>query len=46
MASLTRHWSTVLNGSQIDMEAFRGEIDSILHHAAEQAAMQPAEAGR
>lgn len=46
MASLTRHWSTVLNGSQIDMQVFRAEIDGILRHAAEPAAMQPAESGR
>lgn len=46
MASITRHWSTVLNGSQIDMQAFRAEIDGILRHAAEQAAMQPSETGR
>lgn len=46
MAALTRHWSTVLNGSQIDMLAFRAEIDGLLRHAAEQAAMQPAEMGR
>ncbi|MGH9382501.1 MAG: carboxymuconolactone decarboxylase family protein [Thermoanaerobaculia bacterium] len=42
MASITRHWSTVLNGSQIDMQAFRAEIDGIVRHAAERAAMQPA----
>lgn len=29
MAALTRHWSTVLNGSQMDMETFRAEIEQI-----------------
>src|SRR5258706_3148800 len=36
MAAITRHWSTVLNGSQIDFDTFRKETDAILHHAEEQ----------
>ncbi|MGE0549150.1 MAG: carboxymuconolactone decarboxylase family protein [Kofleriaceae bacterium] len=30
MASITRHWSTVLNGSLIDEAAFRKEVDKII----------------
>lgn len=38
MAALTRHWSTVLNGSQIDFDTFQSEFDAILSHGADQAA--------
>lgn len=34
MAAITRHWSTVLNGSQIDFAKFRTEADQMLSHAA------------
>ena len=37
MAAITRHWSTVLNGMQIDQAAFREETNGILKHAAEAA---------
>lgn len=37
MAAETRHWSTVLNGSQIDMETFKHETDAALKFAGEQA---------
>ena len=33
MAAITRHWSTVLNGSQIDYETFKQEADQILAQA-------------
>ena len=33
MAALTRHWSTVLNGSLIDETAFRREVDQIVASA-------------
>src|SRR5204862_339607 len=33
MAALTRHWSTVLNGSMIDETVFRKEIDQIVKTA-------------
>lgn len=32
MASITRHWSTVLNGSQTDLAAFKAEVDAVLAH--------------
>lgn len=34
MAAMTRHWSTVLNGMQVDPATFRSETDAILAHAA------------
>lgn len=34
MAAITRHWSTVLNGSQMDMQVFKRETDEILRAAA------------
>ena len=33
MAALTRHWSTVLNGAQIDEAAFRKEVEQIVTNA-------------
>lgn len=35
MAAITRHWSTVLNGMQVDPAGFRQETDTVLHLAAE-----------
>lgn len=32
-----RLWSTILNGSQYDLEKFKSQIDGILTHASEQA---------
>ncbi len=32
MAAITRHWSTVLNGSQMDRDAFRKEADQIMDY--------------
>lgn len=37
MAAIVRHWSTVLNGMQIDPTAFKGEVDTVLRVAAEKA---------
>lgn len=30
MAGLTRHWSTVLNGLQMDLDEFRKEVDKVM----------------
>ena len=35
MAAITRHWSTVLNGMQIDLATFKGETDAVLRAAGE-----------
>lgn len=35
MAATTRHWSTVLNGSEIPFEEFQGEVARILTHVRE-----------
>jgi AhpD family alkylhydroperoxidase len=35
MAAITRHWSTVLNGMQVDPATFRQETDAVLHLAAQ-----------
>jgi AhpD family alkylhydroperoxidase len=37
MAAVVRHWSTVLNGMQVDFAAFRRETDTVLRLAAEKA---------
>ena len=37
MASIVRHWSTVLNGMQVDEATFQKETDDILARAAEMA---------
>lgn len=41
MASIVRHWSTVLNGMQVDEATFRKETDDILARAAEMAKKTP-----
>jgi AhpD family alkylhydroperoxidase len=38
MAAIVRHWSTVLNGMQVDPAAFRAEVDALMQGAAEAAA--------
>lgn len=38
MAALVRHWSTVVNGSQQEVAAFRKEADRMLRFDAEMAA--------
>ena len=37
MASITRHWSTVLYGMQVDLAAFQRETDTVLRLAGEKA---------
>jgi AhpD family alkylhydroperoxidase len=37
MAAIARHWSTVLNGMQVDLAGFRQETDTVLRLAAEKA---------
>ncbi len=37
LASIVRHWSTVLNGMQVDEATFQKETDDILARAAEMA---------
>jgi AhpD family alkylhydroperoxidase len=34
MAAISRHWSTVLNGMQVDLEGFKRETDAVLQRAA------------
>jgi AhpD family alkylhydroperoxidase len=41
MAALTRHWSTVLQGLQIDMTRFRAELTRAIDHAKKMAAGGP-----
>jgi len=36
MSALTRHWSTFLNGAQIDMEGFKREYQAAMKFAGEQ----------
>lgn len=35
MAAVVRHWSTVLNGMQVDLAGFKRETDTVLRMAAE-----------
>ncbi len=35
MAAVVRHWSTVLNGMQVDLAGFKHETDTVLRLAAE-----------
>jgi AhpD family alkylhydroperoxidase len=35
MAAIVRHWSTVLNGMQVDLDGFKRETDTVLGMAAE-----------
>ncbi len=37
MAAISRHWSTVLNGMQVDFNSFKKDTDTVLEHAASQA---------
>jgi AhpD family alkylhydroperoxidase len=37
MAAIVRHWSTVLNGMQVDLANFKQETDAVLRLAAEKA---------
>ena len=38
MSAIVRHWSTVLNGMQVDLASFKRETDMVLHPAAEKTA--------
>jgi len=40
MAGVVRHWSTVLNGNQVDLSTFRHDTDTVLSHAADKAKSQ------
>jgi AhpD family alkylhydroperoxidase len=46
MAAITRHWSTVLNGSQMDLATFKKETDTVLRLAAEKAKSASAKAAK
>lgn len=46
MAALTRHWSTVINGSLVDEQQFRRDIDRLIKQAPKPEAKQPAHAQR
>src|SRR6266404_7111159 len=37
MAAITRHWSTVLNGMQVDPDGFKRETDTVMRLAGEKA---------
>ena len=37
MAAITRHWSTVLNGAQVDLATFKSDFDTVLRIAGERA---------
>jgi AhpD family alkylhydroperoxidase len=37
MAAVVRHWSTVLNGMQVDLAGFKRETDTVLRMAGEKA---------
>jgi AhpD family alkylhydroperoxidase len=37
MAAISRHWSTVLNGMQVDFDGFKQETDTVLRMAGESA---------
>ena len=37
MSAIVRHWSTVLNGMQVDLPAFKQEVDTVMNHAADMA---------
>ncbi len=37
MAAIVRHWSTVLNGMQVDFASFKTETDNVLRMAGEKA---------
>ncbi len=42
MAAITRHWSTVLNGMEVDLATFKKDTDTVLRTAAEKAGKTPA----
>lgn len=40
MSGIVRHWSTVLNGMQVDLPTFKHEVDTVMAHAADMAKAQ------
>lgn len=46
MAAVTRHWSTVINGAQIDFATFRDEVDAMMRYADEHAKQEAKAAAR
>jgi alkylhydroperoxidase/carboxymuconolactone decarboxylase family protein YurZ len=40
MSGIVRHWSTVLNGMQVDLPTFKQEVDTVMAHAAKMAKAQ------
>ena len=46
MSALTRHWSTVLNGSMVDEAQFKKDVDRILKKGKPEAAKSPRAATR
>lgn len=43
MAAIVRHWSTFLNGVQIDKKAFKAEVDRVMAPAKKSARLQAAQ---
>src|SRR5438128_4350327 len=41
MAAIVRHWSTVLNGMQVDLHSFKKETDTVLRLAADKVKAAP-----
>ena len=41
MAAIVRHWSTVLNGMQVDLNSFKKETDTVLRLAADKVKAAP-----
>ena len=41
MSAIVRHWSTVLNGMQVDLNEFKRDTDNVLRLAAEKAKAVP-----
>ena len=37
MGAIIRHWSTIINGTQVDLATFKQEIDEVVKHAASNA---------
>jgi hypothetical protein len=40
MAAIVRHWSTFLNGAQIDKVSFKAEVDRVMAPAKKTAKLQ------
>ncbi|MBA8889044.1 AhpD family alkylhydroperoxidase [Dokdonella fugitiva] len=46
MAAVTRHWSTVINGAQVDFATFRDEVDAMMRYASEHAKQEAKATGK